>query len=130
MIGDGKGGGGTGVQLLSPQFLANRDQAGAAQRPVDVDCAIDRRDAVFREDDDPCPIAPRVLDDFGAQRVDLVQVYCGPRAAGSVALQYIVEMRQIDQREGRVALAPNMERAAHDPLACYDSRGLAPETEK
>ena len=77
VVGEREGARRSGVQQLAAELEPHLDQPGLAQRPVDVHGIADRRDAVFRDDDDACAVPLGLLDQLADDVVDLL---AGPSA--------------------------------------------------
>jgi len=73
--------------------------------------------------------ALRHFDQFAANCVHMGDVPCDVRMIRAEALQVVVEMRQVNQRQGGAILPEHMLRAAPDPVRrCHVGR-RAPEPE-
>ena len=75
-------------------------------------------------------VAIRIGDDLATDAVDRPQIGCDGGMVGADALQAVVEMRQVDQRQRWFSGLADVERGASDPLARGDGRGRAPEAEQ
>ena len=101
-----------------------------AQHPVDVHGRRDVAQAVLRQDDDL--YAPRLVeaDEIAAELVDLLDVDGRRRGARPNALQVVVEVREIDERERWRELLLDVLRRLGNPARRLDGRFRSPETEE
>src|SRR6185295_2422057 len=97
VIGDGEGGGGEGVEQAACGVARDVEQPRFPQPAVDVDGSGHVGDAVFGEHDDGRPGCADVIDQIPCHAVDLRGRGDGVGAATAVALQVVVEVRQVDQ---------------------------------
>ena len=130
MIGDGERRAGSGVEKLVPQLFAHRQQSVLPQCPIDVHGPRDVADAVLGEDDDRGPAFFVEPDEIRAQLVHLADVGQRARVARADTLQVVVEVRQIDQRQRRMALLLDDLRRFRDPPGGGDRRPRPPEIEQ
>ncbi|CAO0825131.1 hypothetical protein SMICM17S_01944 [Streptomyces microflavus] len=128
VVGDGEGAGGHRVEVLHAVLGVHLQQARPAQRPVDVDGAADAGDAVLGECDDGASLGAGV----GQQRGDgPVQVGGGPVGAGvvgAVALEVVVEVGQVAERE--VGGAGGDDRAGVASMIHWEETRSAPGPQK
>ena len=92
---------GAGIEQLAAALGVTAEQPGLAQRAVDVDRAWRPRDAVLGEDHDAAPRLGSV-DELAGTASSWREVLGGGWARRAEALQVVVEVRQVDQRQGRV----------------------------
>ena len=130
MVGDREGARLRHVEDLAAVLEPHADQAGLAQRAIDMDRRRDRRDAVFGEHDHARAVARRIVDEVARDRVDLGEALGDPRIVGPEALQVVVEMRQVDERQGRGARAAHMQGGIGDPARRHDRGRGSPEAEQ
>lgn len=130
VVGDGEGAGGHRVEVLHAVLGVHLQQARPAQRPVDVDGAADAGDAVLGEGDDGASLGAGV----GQQRGDgPVQVGGGPVGAGvvgAVALEVVVEVGQVAEREVGGAGGDDVPGGVDDPLGGDQVGARPPEVEE
>src|ERR1700677_270661 len=99
------------------QFVTDHEKPSAPERAIDVDRARHAGNAVFREHDDPGAVSVRILDDLAANTVDRPKVDSDRRMVRPDTLQTVIQMREIDQREGRLACSANVNRSPRNPFA-------------
>ena len=104
-----------GVEKLPPELGPHPDEPGLPQRAVQMDGTADLRDAVLREHDDPGAVTPHVLDQLPADGVDGAEVLLDVGMTRPEALQVVIEMWQIDERERRPPGIIHVSRAIGDP---------------
>ena len=103
VIGDGKGVARAGVERVGLELVADREQSRFAQHAIDVHRRVHIGDSVLRQHDDPPAALAAGFHQAAADRVDGRDVLARARVGDSVALQVVVEMRQVDeQQRGRV----------------------------
>ena len=84
----------------------------------------DRRDAVLGQHDHARAVALGIGDQIARDRIDLGEALGDPRIVRTEALQVVVEVRQVDQRQRGRARAPDMQRGVRDPArAAIDVAG-------
>ena len=96
----------------------------------DVHGSADGGDAVLGEHDDACAVLLGVLDQLTADRVDRAEVARELRVVGPEALQVVVEVREIDERERRLPRVVDVLRAVGDPARRRDVGARAPVVEQ
>ena len=133
VIGHREGGARARIEDLAAELLGpHRDEPCLAQRAVDVHGIGHGRDAVFGHHDHLAAARGRVVDQRAAHGVDLAQVllHARVREIRAEALQVVVEMRQIGERERRIARLHHVQRRLGDPVAGGDVGERAPEPEQ
>ena len=109
MIGQGKRPRLRDIEHLATILGAHGKEPGLTQGSVDVDWHADSRDPVLGQHNHPRPVPLGIGDQRASDSIDLRETFCGPRIVGPKALQVIIEMRQIDERQGRRSGAPDMQ---------------------
>ena len=130
MVRDRKGLRGPGVEQFTAELLADGEQFRAPQRAIDMDRAVHGRHAVFREHDDASAIPLRVRNDLAADAIHGSEVGCDRGMVRPDALQTVIQMRQIDQRERRLAGLAHVDCGSRDPFARRNRCGWPPEGEQ
>src|SRR5262249_50232047 len=129
MISEGEGRRLRNVEHFTPVFITYPQQPGLAQSSVQVNWGRDRRNAVFGQHDHPRAIPLGIGDDVARNGVDLFKDFCDARIVGSVALQIVVEMGEVDQRQGWRPRPSDMQRSIGDPTGGDNGRSWSPELE-
>src|SRR5690606_33911947 len=92
-------------------------QAGAAQGPVDVDGAVHAGDAVLGQGDDGASLGAGVVEEGGQRGVEVGGGPQGAGVVGAVALQVVVEVREVAEGQVGVAGAHDVAGGVDDPPA-------------
>ena len=132
MVADREGARGDRVEHLGPVLLADRQEAGVAQRPVEVHRRVDGRDAVFGQHQDAQAFGLGGSDQVARGRIEVAQRLRHRRMGRvrPVALQVVVEVRQVDERQRRPVGADHVPRGLGDPPRRGDGRARTPELEQ
>ena len=130
MIGEREGLALRHVEMLTRLLDPHLQKSGFAQSAVDVDRPADRNDAVFGEQQNATSVSLRSRDEIADHRIDLLQIFRHGVEIGSVALQPVIEMGQVDETERRVAALHHMDRGVRDPAARLDGGRRPPEREE
>ena len=87
-----------------------------------------RGDAVFGDDDHLAPVALGAVEQRGNGSVDVAQsvLHARMREVGPEALDVIIEVRNVDESQGRLARVGNMLGGADDPFGRTQARGGPP----
>lgn len=130
VVGDGEGAGGHRVEVLHAVLGVDLQQPGAAQGAVDVDGPVDSGDPVLGEGDDGAALGARV----GQERCHgPVEVRCRPVGAGvfgAVALEVVVEVREVAEGQVGAAGGEDVPGRFDDPLRGDEVGAGAPEVEE
>ena len=120
------------VEQLATVLFADHQQARIAQGPVDVNGTIDRGDAVFGEDHDGPAGRARRVGKIARNRVDIGQRLPNRRMipVRTEALQVIVKMRKIGERQRRIVLGHDQLGGFRNPARRGDRGGRPPELEQ
>ena len=132
VIADREGARGDRVQHLGPVLLAHGEEAGVAERPVEVHRRVDGRDAVFGQHQDVQAFGLGGSDEVAGGRVEVGERLRHRRMGGvrPMALHVVVEVRQVDERERRPVGADHVPRGLGDPPRRGDGRAGTPELEQ
>ena len=132
MIGDRESLGGDRVQRFPSVLLPDGEEARLPQDAVDVHRPAHGCDAVFGQDHDPQAGPGGLRDQVAGHLVDGLQRVPHLRMVlvRAEALQVVVEMGEVDQRQGRRARRQDVLGGVRDPAARPDARGGAPELEQ
>ena len=103
------------IEHLATILGAHRQEPGLSQGSIDVDRHADGRDPVLRQHDHPRPFPLGIGDERASDSIDLLETSCSQRIVGPKALQVVIEVRQIDERQGRGSGAPDMQGRIGDP---------------
>jgi hypothetical protein len=118
------------IEVLHAVLGVHLEVTGAAQYPVEVDGPADVGDAVLGQGDHGASLGLGVLEQRGERRVE---VGGGPeraRVLGAEALQVVVEMRYIAQRQVGMPGAVEVPGRVDDLLAGDEVGARAPEVEQ
>lgn len=130
VVGDGEGPRRHRVQVLHAVLGVDLQEAGAAQRPVDVDGPVDPGDAVLGQGDDGASLAAGVVQERGHGPVEVGGGPEGARVVGAVALEVVVEVREVAQGEVGVAGVEDVPGGVDDPLGGDEVGAGSPEVEE
>ena len=130
MIGNGKCLRSAGVEQFSASLDAEREKIHLAKDAIDVDRRSNSGDAVFAENDDARVPFGKVCDQSANLEIDFAQIFRNGRIGRAKALQVVVEVGQVDERQRRIAFAVDDHRGVGDPTRRRDGGGRAPELKK
>lgn len=106
------------------------EESGAAQGAVDVDGAVRAGDAVLGQRDDGTAFRAGVVQERGQCPVQVGGGSQGARIVGAEALEVVVEVREVAERQVGMAGAHEVAGRVDDPLAGDQVRTGAPEVEE
>jgi hypothetical protein len=130
VVGDGEGAGGHRVEVLHAVLGVDFEESGPAQGAVDVDGAADAGDAVLGQGDDGTAFRAGVVQERGQGRVQVGGRLQGAGVVGAVALEVVVEVREVAQGQIRVPGPDDVAGRVDDPLAGDDVGAGSPEVEE
>jgi hypothetical protein len=87
-------------------------------------------DAVFGKHEDASAALLHVGDELAGDGVDFVKVLADVRMVGAEPLEVVIEVGQVDERQGGPVLVEDVAGAGGDPLRRDDIRLRAPEVEQ
>ena len=90
------------VEDLPAKLLLDGDPALLAEQPVQVDRGVHRGDSIFGEEDHPHVPCPEEVDQITGDLVDGADVLGDVWMFRSQPLQIVIEVRQINQTQGRL----------------------------
>ena len=130
VVGDREGARGHRVEVLHAVLGVDLQQAGAAQGAVDVDGPAHAGDAVLGQGDDGAALGAGVVEQRGQGRVQVGGRLEGARVVGAEALEVVVEVREVAERQIGVAGAHDVAGGVDDPLAGDEVGAGSPEVEE
>lgn len=130
VIGDGERPGGHGVQVLHSVLGVDLQEPGAPQGAVDVDGALDPGDPVLGEDHDRTALGPCLREERREDGVERGRGPEGARVAGAVALEVVVQVRDVAEGEVGAAAPEDVTGGVDDPAAGDQIGAGAPEVEE
>ena len=119
-----------GIKLIAPKFITHPQPAGLTQRAIDMHRPRDRSDAVLRKRNHMHSAAPRSIDQLAADFVHLGHVAHNGRMRRTEALQVVIQMRQIHQRQCRLMLLQHMQRRLANPARGNNVSRRPPEAKQ
>ncbi len=130
MVGNGKRRAGSRIEQLQAELVAYGDESLLPQHAIDVHRRVDVDEPILGQDHDLNPAALVKGDEIAAHVIDLPHVGCSGGIARAYALQVVVEMRKVDERQCRRELPLDVLCRFSDPAGRFD-RGLwSPEIEE
>ena len=130
VVGDGEGGAFAGVEQFTAEFFSDREKPMLAQDAIEVDRLTDLGDPVLGEEDDRCATRGVVVNQLAADCVELGEIGLDARVGGAELLQAIVEVGKVDEGEGGIVGAIDLNGGVGDPLGGFDAGGRSPEIEE
>ena len=129
MIRDCEGPAGACVKEFASQFFTDPQESFPPENAVERHGSGHGRNAVFRQDDDSASLRFVVRDEFLADPVNPCHFFGYACSCRSLALQYVIEMGQVDERHAGMAPGIHVQGRAGNPFAGADGRSGSPELE-
>ena len=107
VIGDREGLAGAAIEQLEAELFLDREPALGAEDAVQRDRAPHRRDAVFREHDRAHAALRVEIHQPARHAIDRAAIFRDPRIVGTEALEIVVKVRQVNEREIRLVFLLN-----------------------
>ena len=127
VVGDGEGLATAIVEGFAAEFVFDREPAFLAEEAVEMDWAVDRGDPVFGKEEDLDVTGFVVIDQFRDDAVDGSDLRRDVGCVGSVFLQAVVEVGEVDEGECWRVFLFHPFCGSGDPFRGGDAGGGAPE---
>ena len=127
MIGNRESARRTAVEQLPRRLILHAQKSAAPQHAIDVHRARRLAHAIFTERQHALPARLRLINQPPGDAVDRHNIRDNARIVRAPALQIVIKMRQIDERQCRRRTPLHRLSAARDPFAGLNSRRRSPE---